>query len=113
MGHHIMSKLPFKLCNAVKINIVAMGAEFLDLLLADIEPTFSLRFGECDPEVAPSSCALKGREKSPHALSSVAGHERVLVFLSRVVSFAHAGDSTLGKERFLGSSAEDADPAIH
>ncbi len=92
MSHDIVAELAFVVGRNVKINRFDVGAEFLDLILANIEPFLRLGFGQRDPEPPPGLEFILRRKYPTHVAAGIAVHERIDILFVMGECIGHSVD---------------------
>ena len=81
MRHDIVADFLFPLTNAVIIDILDMGGQFVHLRLCYRQAEFHFRFRQGNPEASPGAVAGVGREQLQHILRSIPGGQWGFILL--------------------------------
>ncbi len=79
--HHVVADLPLVPVGGVVVDVVHMGPQLGDLLVADRQAQFLFRLGQRHPQPPPSAELLVVTPQPAHFLGSVADNQRVLVLV--------------------------------
>ena len=85
VSHHIVPQLFFVLRRAVKVNVVQMGAHFIELHFGNGQPQLPLALREPEPQPAPGGELMLRRKKKLHLVACIARGQRRLI----AVVFSH------------------------
>ena len=79
VGHHVVAEPPLVGFGGGEVDRLDLGAERVDLLVADVQPQRALGLGQRDPEPAPRGELDPGRPEPGHPPAGVAGDQGIVV----------------------------------
>ena len=79
MGHHVVAEPPLVGFGGGEVDRLDLGAERVDLLVADVQPQRALGLGQRDPEPTPGGELDLGRPEPGHPPAGVAGDQGIVV----------------------------------
>ena len=79
VSHHIMTQSLFMPGGGLKIDVVDLGLQFVNLSLRDIQPEFALGLGQNNPQFSPSRMFGLRRPELTHLGRSISADQRIVV----------------------------------